>query len=122
MKRSLVAAIAAFSSRLGASRPLSVVINARSSRVTGDATTVSVRLPGVARLATCDQKTAPSIPRLSQRARGDGEILVRKVRVRFDAVLIAKVDDAAKLQGITRTSWLHRAAFDALGGARGGGS
>jgi hypothetical protein len=27
----------------------------------------------------------------------------------------AKVDAAAKRQGITRTAWLHHAAFDALG-------
>jgi hypothetical protein len=37
------------------------------------------------------------------------------VNLRFDAVLLAKVDASAKRQGITRTAWLHRAAFDALG-------
>jgi hypothetical protein len=123
MKRSLVAAIAAFSSRFSVSRALSVVIHAKSSRITGDATTVSVRLPGVAKVVACDHKTLPSAaPRLSPRARTDGEILARKVCVslRFDTALIARVDEAAKLQGITRTSWLHRAAFDALGGLRGG--
>jgi hypothetical protein len=120
MKRSLVAAIMAFSSRFGARRPLRVVVKARSSRITGDATTVSVRLPDVGKPVPCDQNTTPSIPRLSQRARA-GETLASKVRIglRFDAALIARVDEAAKLQGITRTSWLHRAAFDALGGSRG---
>ena len=38
------------------------------------------------------------------------------VNLRFDVALLAKVDAAAKRQGITRTAWLHRAAFDALGG------
>jgi hypothetical protein len=37
------------------------------------------------------------------------------VNLRFDAALLAKIDAAAKRQGITRTAWLHRAAFDALG-------
>jgi hypothetical protein len=37
------------------------------------------------------------------------------VNLRFDAALLARVDKAAKRQGITRTAWLHRAAFDALG-------
>lgn len=122
MKRSFAAVIAAFSSRLGAGRPLSVVVNARSSRIAGDAATVSVRLPSLAKPATCDQKIAPCIPRLSPRARAGGKTLASKVRVslKFDAALIAKVDEAAKRQGITRTSWLHRAAFDALGNSRAG--
>jgi hypothetical protein len=121
MKRSLVAAIAAFSSRFAAGRPLSVVVHAKSSRITGGATTVSVRLPRLAKVVACDQNTLPSTPRLGQRARTGGEIFPSKVRVslRFDAVLIARVDEAAKLQGVSRASWLHRAAFDALGGSRG---
>jgi len=121
MKRSLVAAIAAFSSRLGARRPLRVVVKARSSRITGDATTVSVRLPDVAKPVSGDQNAVPSVATLSRRAR-PREILASKVRVRFDPALIARVDEAAKLQGVTRAAWLHRAAFDALGGARIGGS
>jgi hypothetical protein len=36
------------------------------------------------------------------------------VHLRFDAALLAKADAAAKRQGVTRTAWLHRAAFDAL--------
>jgi hypothetical protein len=39
----------------------------------------------------------------------------RDISLRFDAALLAKVDAAAKRQGITRTAWLHCAAFDALG-------
>ncbi len=37
------------------------------------------------------------------------------VNLRFDSALLAKIDAAAKRQGVTRTAWLHRAAFDALG-------
>jgi hypothetical protein len=101
MKRSLVAAIAAFSSRFGVSRALSVVIHAKSSRITGDATTVSVRLPRVAKVVACDHKTLPSATRLSPRARTDREILARKVCVslRFDTALIARVDEARQATG-----------------------
>jgi hypothetical protein len=38
-----------------------------------------------------------------------------RVEVKFDTALLAKADAAAKRQGVTRTAWLHRAAFDALG-------
>jgi hypothetical protein len=46
-----------------------------------------------------------------------GNAVASKVHVhlRFDAALLAKADAAAKRQGVTRTAWLHRAAFDALG-------
>ncbi|MGH3426392.1 MAG: hypothetical protein ACRDQZ_02265 [Mycobacteriales bacterium] len=37
-----------------------------------------------------------------------------RVHLKFDAALLARVDAAAGRQGITRTAWLHRAAFDAL--------
>jgi hypothetical protein len=117
MKRSLAAAIAASFSRLAAGRRLSVVVKARSSRITGGATTVSVRLPGALKPTTCGEKPAASTPRLGQRASAGGEPLAEKVRVslRFDVALLARVSESAKRQGITRTSWLHRAAFDALG-------
>jgi hypothetical protein len=117
MKRSFAAAIAAAFSRLKAGRPLSVVIDARSSRITAGAATVSVRLPDA-------PKPTASTPRLSQHASAGGESLARKVRVsvRFDAGLLARVSESAKRQGITRTSWLHRAAFDALSGSRIGGA
>jgi hypothetical protein len=120
MKRSLAAAIAASFSRLAAGRPLSVVVKARSSRITGGATTVSVRLPDALKPTTCGEKPASSTPRLGQRASAGGEALAKKVRVslRFDVALLARVSESAKRQGITRTSWLHRAAFDALGDSR----
>jgi hypothetical protein len=116
MKRSLAAAIAASFSRLGAGRPLSVVVKARPSLIDGGATTISVRLPDAPKPTTCGKKPA-STPRLSQHASAGGETLAKKVRVslRFDAALLARVSESAKRQGITRTSWLHRAAFDALG-------
>ena len=36
------------------------------------------------------------------------------VNMRFDAELLARVDAAAKRQGISRTAWLHVAASRAL--------
>jgi hypothetical protein len=105
MKRSLAAAIAASFSRLAAGRRLSVVVKARSSRITGGATTVSVRLPGALKPTTCGEKPAASTPRLGQRASAGGEPLAEKVRVslRFDVALLARVSESAKRQGITRT-------------------
>jgi hypothetical protein len=38
------------------------------------------------------------------------------VNMRFDAALLAKIDDAARKQGISRTAWLHVAAAKALEG------
>jgi hypothetical protein len=38
------------------------------------------------------------------------------VNLRFDGAPLAKIDAAAKRQGITRTACLYCAAFDALGG------
>jgi hypothetical protein len=119
MKRSL-AAIVASVSRLAAGRRLSVVVKAGSSRITGGATTVSVRLPDALKPTTCGEKPAASTPRSGQRGSAGGETLARKARVRlkFDVALLARMSESAKRQGITRTSWLHRAAFDALGGSR----
>jgi len=36
------------------------------------------------------------------------------VNMRFDAALLARVDGAARRQGISRTAWLHVAAAQAL--------
>jgi hypothetical protein len=36
------------------------------------------------------------------------------VNMRFDAALLARIDAAAKKQGISRTAWLHVAAAKAL--------
>jgi hypothetical protein len=36
------------------------------------------------------------------------------VNMRFDAPLLARIDAAAKRQGISRTAWLHVAASRAL--------
>ena len=124
MKRSLAAAIAASFSRLGAGRPFSVVVKARPSLISGGATTVSVRLPSAPKPTTSGKNLAVSTPRRRQHASAGEESLAKKVRVslRFDAELLARVSELAKRQGITRTSWLHRAAFDALSDSRLGGA
>jgi hypothetical protein len=38
------------------------------------------------------------------------------VNMRFDPALLARIDAAAKAQGISRTAWLHVAASKALTG------
>jgi hypothetical protein len=124
MRPSFATATAALSSWLRAGRPLNVIVRARSSRRTGDTTTVSVRLTDSPNRAKCGKQLAASTPRLGQFANTGAETLAKKVRVslRFDAVLLARVSESAKRQGITRTSWLHRAAFDALGDTGVGGA
>jgi hypothetical protein len=38
------------------------------------------------------------------------------VNMRFDSALLARIDAAARAQGISRTAWLHVAASKALSG------
>jgi hypothetical protein len=58
----------------------------------------------------------PVIAGSSTPALTDANALPAKVavHVNFDTALLAKVDAAARRQGISRTAWLHRASFDAL--------
>jgi len=103
MKRPAGAAIAAFFSRLVPERAPSFVVR--------------VSLRHTAKTANSGQKPATSIggsgtPVLSSRTFVGSKV---RVQLRFDASLLARLDAAAKRQGITRTAWLHRAAFDALG-------
>ena len=120
MKRSLAPANAASSSPLGIGRLLCILVKARPSRVADDATTVSPCPPNAASRAPGPKKRADRTPRLNQRVGLGGEASTKKVHVslRFDVVLLARVSESAKQQGIIRTSWLHRAAFDALGNSR----
>jgi hypothetical protein len=78
---------------------------------------MAIRVPPGVKSAEADQKAAVFITGSSKAAVAtvDAEAAKVVVNLRFDAVLLAKVDAAAKRQGITRTAWLHRAAFDALG-------
>jgi hypothetical protein len=78
---------------------------------------MAIRVPPGVKSAEADQKAAAFIAGSSKSAVAavDAEAAKVVVNLRFDAVLLAKVDAAAKRQGITRTAWLHRAAFDALG-------
>jgi hypothetical protein len=87
---------------------------------TGDATTVSVHVPNAVNTAAGAKMCACPTPRSGQRALADRESSGTKIRtsLRFDAALLTRVSESAKRQGITRTSWLHRAAFDALSHSR----
>ncbi len=77
---------------------------------------MAIRLPHAVKSADPDQKAAAFIAGSTKVAVVEPvESAKVVVNLRFDAVLLAKVDTAAKRQGITRTAWLHRAAFDALG-------
>jgi len=101
MKRS-TATIAAFLSRLRLDRPSSFVVR--------------VSLRHAERAENSGQKLAPTISGSSKPVLNDVRAAASKVRVqlRFDSALLARADAAADHQGITRTAWLHRAAFDAL--------
>jgi hypothetical protein len=103
MKRS-AAAIAAFLSQLGLDRPSSFVVR--------------VSLRHARKTANSDQKLAPFNGGSDKPAVHNEKAVGGKVRVqlRFDGSLLARADAAANRQGITRTAWLHRAAFDALEG------
>lgn len=102
MKRS-AAAIAAFLSRLGTNRAPRFVVR--------------VSLRHAAKTANSGQKPAAPFGGSSKNVPLSGNAAPSKVRVqlKFDTPLLARVDAAARRQGITRTAWLHRAAFDALG-------
>jgi hypothetical protein len=53
-------------------------------------------------------------PNTAPAAAQDNEAGKAVVNMRFDAQLLARVDAAAKQQGISRTAWLHVAASKAL--------
>jgi hypothetical protein len=101
MKRS-AAAIAAIFSRLGVGRAPSLLVR------------VSLRY--AQRADNSDQKLAPTISGSNKLVLRNVKAAAIKVRVqlKFDSALLARADAAANHQGITRTAWLHRAAFDAL--------
>lgn len=78
---------------------------------------MAIRVPHAVMQPSPDQKAAAFIagstkPTLAEAGSGVAKVVVN---LRFDTALLSKVDAAAKRQGITRTAWLHRAAFDALG-------
>ena len=101
MKRS-AAAIARFLSWLRIDRAPSFVVR--------------VSLRHARRTANSDQKLTPPTGESSKPIPHNVNAMASKVRVhlRFDGALLARADVAATRQGITRTAWLHRAAFDAL--------
>jgi hypothetical protein len=77
---------------------------------------VGVNLRHAQRAENSDQKLAPTISGSRNSALHNAKAAASKVRVqlRVDSALLARADAAANHQGIIRTAWLHRAAFDAL--------
>jgi hypothetical protein len=57
-------------------------------------------------------KTAPA-PVLAQPSRTAPEKVV--VNLRFDPLLLERVDASARARGVSRTAWLHWAAAEMLG-------
>ena len=55
-------------------------------------------------------KTAPAAREATPAAAQDDNAGKAVVNMRFDMELLARVDAAAKRQGISRTAWLHVAA------------
>lgn len=58
-------------------------------------------------------KAATPSPAKAEAAPAPTEKIV--VNMRFDPVLLARVDASAKKRGISRTAWLHWAAAEMLG-------
>jgi hypothetical protein len=48
----------------------------------------------------------------------DDETGIATISLRFDTQVLARIDAAAKQQGISRTAWLHVAASERLEGRR----
>jgi len=103
MKRPATAAIAAFLSRLGMDRAPRFAVQVSSRQA--------------AKTANSTQNPVVAIARSNKPTPSSGNAVASKVRVelKFNAALLARVNAAAARQGVTRTAWLHRAAFDALG-------
>jgi hypothetical protein len=97
-----VTAIAAFLSRLGIDRAPRFVVQVslrHATRAANPARNSVVRSGDSSKLVpACRSVTASKV----------------RFQLRFDAALLARADVAAKQQGVTRTAWLHRAAFEAL--------
>jgi hypothetical protein len=73
---------------------------------------MTIRAAPNVKSADSDQRAAAFIAGSTKAPAESAKVVVN---LRFDAALLAKIDRAAKRQGITRTAWLHRVAFDALG-------
>jgi hypothetical protein len=59
-------------------------------------------------------KATPTAREAAPAAAQDDNAGKAVVNMRFDAQLLARIDAAAKRQGISRTAWLHVAASKAL--------
>jgi hypothetical protein len=76
---------------------------------------VTIKMPHAVKLVSDDAKAAAFIGAASAtREIQDDPAGKVVVNMRFDAQLLARVDAAARRQGISRTAWLHVAAARAL--------
>ncbi len=80
---------------------------------------MAIRMPHAVKPADPEQKAAAFIsgagsPRSAPVPAAEQEPGKTTVNMRFDAVLLKRIDRAARSQGISRTAWLHVAAAKAL--------
>jgi hypothetical protein len=79
---------------------------------------MTIKMPYVVKPGNDDRKAEAFIAAASARGSAPADDGAGKavVNMRFDARLLARIDAAARRQGISRTAWLHVAASKALEG------
>jgi hypothetical protein len=82
---------------------------------------MAIKTPHAVKPANSEQRAAASIsgaaspsPPSAPEPVVDQETGKTTVNMRFDAALLKRIDRAAKARGISRTAWLHMAAYNAL--------
>jgi hypothetical protein len=79
---------------------------------------MTIKMPYIVKPGNDDKKAEAFIAAASARGSAPADDSTGKavVNMRFDARLLARIDAAARRQGISRTAWLHVAASKALEG------
>jgi hypothetical protein len=79
---------------------------------------MTIKMPHIVKPGNDDRKAEAFIAAASARGAAPADDNAGKavVNMRFDARLLARIDAAARRQGISRTAWLHVAASKALEG------
>ena len=72
---------------------------------------MTIKMPHIVRPPDNDRAASAFIAGKAPAADNVGRTVVN---MRFDPALLARIDAAAKAQGISRTAWLHVAASKAL--------
>ena len=81
---------------------------------------MAIRMPHNVKPASAERKAekfisgAGGLPRAPAPTEAEPETSKTVVNMRFDTALLKRIDTAARRLGISRTAWLHVAAFKAL--------